>query len=61
MSPRANEYLDACNALKELHSVTSLYKVTILEFYVEKSGGVPEVARRTRTIIMEKKGASNAH
>jgi hypothetical protein len=49
------EYLDACAALKELHSATKLYKLTILEFYVEEVE-VPEVSRRTRTIIMETKG-----
>ncbi len=50
-----SDYVDACNALRELHSVTKLYKVTILEFYMEKCDGVPEVGRRTRTLIMESK------
>ena len=50
-----SDYVDACNALGELHSVTELYKVTILEFYVEKCDGVPKVKRRTRTLIMESK------
>ena len=48
-------YLDACNAMKELHPLTKLYKVTYLKFYVELSGDVPEVARRTCTLIMERK------
>ena len=48
-------YLDACNAMMELHPLTKLYKVTYLKFYVERSGDAPEVARRTHTLIMERK------
>ena len=53
-------YLDACNAMKELHPLTKLYKVTYLKFYVEGSGDVPEVARRTCTLIMERKDHEDA-
>ena len=50
-------YLDACNALKDLHPLTKLYKVTYLKFYVDRpcTGDAPEVARRTHTLIMERK------
>ena len=48
-------YLDACNALKDLHPLTKLYKVTYLKFYVARSGDAPEVARRTHTHIMGRK------
>ena len=54
-------YLDACNAMKELHPLTKLYKVTYLKFYVARSGDVPEVARRTCTLIMERKDHENVH
>ena len=43
---------DACAALKELHSATKIFKVTILEFGVEKVDGVPEVGRCTRTVLI---------
>lgn len=46
-------YLDACNALKDLHAVTKLFRVTYIIFYIERSGDTPEVARRTCTTIME--------
>ena len=46
-------YLDACNALKELYTVTKLCKVTYIKFYIERSGDAPEVARRTCTTIMQ--------
>ena len=46
-------YVDACNALKELHSVTKLFKVTYIIFYIERSDDTPRVARRTCTTIME--------
>ena len=29
-------YLDACNALKQLHSVTKLFRVTYHKFYVDR-------------------------
>jgi len=50
-------YLDACNALKDLHPLTKLYKVTYLKFYVDRpcTGDEPEVGRRTCTLIMERK------
>ena len=51
-------YLNACNTLKDLHPLTKLYKVTYLKFYVESYGPTTEVARRTSTIIMERKDDS---
>jgi hypothetical protein len=45
-----NVFLEACAALKQLHSLTNLYKVTFVEFYTEAS--TEEVFQRTRTQIM---------
>ena len=49
-----NVYLDACNALKELHSLSKLYKVTYYEFVAEEGIGDhgPVVSSRKRVRIM---------
>ena len=54
-------YLDACNALKELYTVTKLFKVTYSKFYIERRPGIErsgdaEVAWRPCTKIMEQYG-----
>ena len=58
-------YLDACNAMKELHAVTKLFKVTYIEFYVEHAvhlrDGTSVVARRTCTEIMEQYDVTEAY
>ena len=48
-------YVDACNALKELHSVTKLFKVTYNKFYVNREEYATAVACKTETIIMEQR------
>ena len=47
-----NVYLDACNALKELYSLSKLYKVTYYEFVVELGDHGPVVSSRLRTRIL---------
>lgn len=57
-----NVYLEACDALKDLHPVTKLFRVTYLEFYIEEDvpyqGGraPPFVGCKTETTIMEQRG-----
>ena len=49
-------YLDACNALKQLHSVTKLFRVTYHKFYVDRDEmDVQSVLCKTETIIMEQR------
>ena len=47
-----NVYLDACNALKELHSLSKLYRVTYYEFVAELGDHGPVVSSRKRVRIM---------
>ena len=47
-------YLDACNALKELHSLSKLYKVTYYEFVVELGDHGPVVSSKLRTRILSR-------
>jgi hypothetical protein len=56
-------YVDACNALKELHSITKLFKVTYRKFYVDEDDdrGVPVVLCATDTIILEQRGEDEVH
>ena len=47
-------YLDACNALKELYSLSKMYKVTYYEFVVELGDHGPVVSSRLRTRILSR-------
>ena len=47
-----NVYLDACNALKELHSLSKLYRVTYYEFAAVLGDHGPVVEARKRVRIM---------
>ena len=53
-------YVKLCNAIKELHPLTRLYKVTYLEFYLFYEGereDKPTVLWRRRTRIMPRQGS----
>ena len=47
-------YLNACNALKELHSLSKLYKVTYYEFQAELGDQGPVVSSMLRTRILSR-------